>query len=73
MRRGIISRERAVNKVYELEGKFPVSYMGKSTEKILDKIGLSTTEFKKYVINLQIKKFLRPISLVNLFLTKKEI
>ena len=47
VRRGIISRERAVNKVYELEGKFPVSYMGKSTEKILDKIGLSTTEFKK--------------------------
>lgn len=47
VRRGIISRERAVNKVDELEGKFPVSYMGKSTEKILDKIGLSTTEFKK--------------------------
>ncbi len=47
VRRGIISREKAVHKVDELEGKFPVSYMGKSTEKILDKIGLSTTEFKK--------------------------
>ncbi len=46
-RRGLISRDEALTKVSQLEGKFPTSYMGKSTDSILKKIDISLKEFKK--------------------------
>ena len=46
VRRKLMSREEAIIKVKELEGKFPNSYMGKPLEKILDNIELSIEDFK---------------------------
>ena len=47
IRRGLISRQEAIKKINIFEGKFPLSYMGKSTSKILDKINLSLKDFNE--------------------------
>ena len=45
IRRKVISREEAIKKVSQHEGKFPSSYLGKSLIEILKKIGISINEF----------------------------
>lgn len=47
IRRGRISRETALEFVKINEGKFPQSYLGKSTSDILSDIGLTLDEFKR--------------------------
>jgi len=46
VRRGIISRKEAIEKVKKLEGNYPLSYMGKETEDILKRIGISMKRFE---------------------------
>ena len=46
IRRKLISRNEAIEKVKKIEGKFPKSYMGKPTEDILGKIDLNFKEFQ---------------------------
>jgi len=46
VRRGLMSREDAIEKVKLHEGKFPTSYLGKPLEDILKKIDMTLTEFK---------------------------
>ena len=46
IRRNLISRDEAIKKLKTLEGKFPKSYMGKSLEEILNKIGMDKSNFK---------------------------
>ncbi len=45
VRRGRLSREDAVNIVKKSDGKFPWSYLGKSLEKILDPLEITTDQF----------------------------
>ena len=47
IRRGLISRDKAVKIAQDVEGKFPYSYMGKKLEDILEKINLKLDEFNK--------------------------
>ena len=47
IRRGLVERKEAIKIVKNLEGKFPVSYMGKSLNDILKKISLSLDKFEK--------------------------
>ena len=47
VRRGLISRTEAIKLAKKFEGNYPNSYMGKSLEKILDKINISLHEFDK--------------------------
>ena len=47
VRRGLISRADAITLAPKIEGKYPESYMGKSLEKILQKINVSKEEFNK--------------------------
>ena len=47
IRRNKISREKAIEIVKDLEGKYPRTYMGKSLEKILNKIKLPEKDFNK--------------------------
>ncbi len=46
IRRGMLSRERAKLIVEKSEGKFPVSYLGKSTSDILENIDIEMEEFE---------------------------
>ena len=45
VRRGKISRSKAINEAKKYEGKFPQSYLGKSLDQILKKINLNINEF----------------------------
>ncbi len=45
VRRGRLSREDALNIVKKSDGKFPWSYLGKSLEKILDPLEITTDQF----------------------------
>ena len=45
VRRGKISRSKAINEAKKYEGKFPQSYLGKSLDQILNKINLNINEF----------------------------
>ena len=45
VRRGRLSREDALNIVKKSDGKFPWSYLGKSLEKILDTLEITTDQF----------------------------
>ena len=45
IRRGKIERSDAIKIVKEIEGKFPVSYMGKSLKNILSKININEKKF----------------------------
>ena len=45
IRKGIISREEALQFVRKNEGKFPLTYLGRSTEDILKDIGVSMDSF----------------------------
>lgn len=47
IRRGKIKRSEAINIVRKIEGKYPISYMGKSTKNILDKINVTQEQFIK--------------------------
>ena len=47
VRRNLISRDEAINKVKNLEGKFPISYLGKPLSEILKRIDLSLEDFIK--------------------------
>ncbi len=47
IRRGLISRGEAIEKVKELEGKYPFSYMGKKLKDILSRIDMKENDFKK--------------------------
>ncbi len=47
IRRGLITRKEALKKVKLLEGQYPKSYMGKSISQILNKIGMTISEFNK--------------------------
>ena len=47
IRRNNISREEGIKLVKKLEGKYPKTYMGKSLEKILNKINLTKKDFDK--------------------------
>ena len=47
IRRGKIKRSEAINIARKIEGKYPTSYMGKSTKKILDKINVTEEQFIK--------------------------
>jgi len=47
VRRGLISRKDAIEKVKNHEGKFPTSYLNKSLDQILKKINVSLEEFNK--------------------------
>jgi N-acetyl sugar amidotransferase len=46
IRRGILSRENAITIVKKLEGAFPLSYLGKSTQDILNDINIDMVEFE---------------------------
>ena len=45
IRRKIISRKEALDKVKELEGQYPISYLGKKLEEILKSISITEEEF----------------------------
>jgi N-acetyl sugar amidotransferase len=45
IRRKIISREQALEKVKELEGKYPISYLGKKLDDILKSISMTEEDF----------------------------
>ena len=47
IRRGLISRDKAIKIAQDVEGKFPYSYMGKKLEDILEKINLKLDEFNR--------------------------
>ncbi len=47
VRRGLLSRDEAIQKVKQIEGKFPSSYLGKSLKDILSKINISEKDFIK--------------------------
>lgn len=47
IRRGLISREKAIKLVQKIEGKYPHTYMGKSLKDILKKINMTENEFLK--------------------------
>lgn len=47
IRRGLISREKAIKIVQKIEGKYPHTYMGKSLKNILKKINMKENEFLK--------------------------
>ncbi len=47
VRRGLLSRNEAIQKVKQIEGKFPSSYLGKSLKDILSKINISEKDFIK--------------------------
>lgn len=59
IRRNKITRENAINLAQKLEGKFPKSYMGKSLEKILSKIGFTEKEFVNICDNFANKKIFK--------------
>ena len=71
VRRGIVSREKAISKVNEIEGKFPTSYMGKPIEEILKKIGLDISEFKQICEKFTNKKIFKTDQLGNLIFDEK--
>jgi hypothetical protein len=45
LRRKIIRRSEALNKVIGEEGKYPITYLGKKLKNILDSISISEEEF----------------------------
>ncbi len=47
IRRGLITREKAIKLVQKIEGKYPHTYMGKSLKDILKKINVTENEFLK--------------------------
>ena len=47
VRRGLVSREKAIKMAKKMEGNFPNSYMGKPIDKILKKINVNLNEFIK--------------------------
>ena len=47
IRRGKIKRSEVINIARKIEGKYPISYMGKSTKKILHKINVTEEQFIK--------------------------
>jgi N-acetyl sugar amidotransferase len=51
IRRGKIDRKEGIKLARELEGKYPNSYMNKSLEKILFKIGVTKSQFTKICDN----------------------
>lgn len=51
IRRNKISRADSINIIKKIEGKYPKSYMGKSLNKILSKIGITEKEFSKICDN----------------------
>ena len=59
IRRGKISREDGVRLAKELEGKYPKSYMGKSLDKILHKIGITEKKFLEICDNFTNKKIFK--------------
>ena len=59
IRRGKISREDGVRLVKKLEGQYPKSYMGKSLDKILSKIGVSEKKFLEICDNFTNKKIFK--------------
>lgn len=59
IRRNKISRDNAIELAKKLEGKYPKSYMGKSLDKILSKIGMTEKEFIKICDNFTNKKIFK--------------
>ena len=59
IRRGKISREDGIRLAKELEGKYPKSYMGKSLDKILHKIGITEKKFLEICDNFTNKKIFK--------------
>ena len=59
IRRDQISREKGIKLAQKLEGKYPKSYMGKSLNKILSKIGVSEKEFIEICDNFTNKKIFK--------------
>ena len=47
IRRGRLTRERGLDIVRKLDGKFPWTYLGKPIEEILCRVGISMEEFIK--------------------------
>lgn len=45
VRRGLIKRNKAIKIVKKIEGKYPITYMGKKLEDILKKINMTENEF----------------------------
>ncbi len=59
IRRGKIDRKEGLKLALKLEGKYPQSYMGKSLDKILSKIGVSENNFIKICDNFTNKKIFK--------------
>jgi N-acetyl sugar amidotransferase len=59
VRRNKITRQNAIKLVKELEGKYPKSYMGKSLDQILSKIGMTEKEFIKICDDFTNKKIFK--------------
>jgi N-acetyl sugar amidotransferase len=59
IRRNKITRVESIELVKKLEGKYPESYMGKSLEKILDKINLTKKDFDKICDDFTNKKIFK--------------
>ena len=59
IRRNKISREDGIKLAQKLEGKYPKSYMGKSLDKILSKIGITQKKFIEICDNFTNKKIFR--------------
>ena len=47
IRRGRLTRERGLDIVKKLDGKFPWTYLGKPIEEILCRVGITMDEFIK--------------------------
>lgn len=59
IRRGKIDRKEGLKLALKLEGKYPESYMGKSLDKILSKIGVTENNFIKICDNFTNKKIFK--------------
>jgi N-acetyl sugar amidotransferase len=70
IRRGLISRSDAIKLAPKIEGKYPKSYMGKSLEKILQKINVNENEFMKISDNFTNKKIFKTNNLNELIKDK---
>ena len=45
IRRGMITREEAIEQLKKIDGRFPWTYLGKDLKDILDPIGMTVDEF----------------------------
>ena len=59
IRRNKISREDGIKLAQKTEGKYPISYMGKSLDKILSKIEISEKKFLKICDDFTNKKIFK--------------